>query len=275
MTRGGRVLSLAHLCMIEVPPVDLVRAAANSGFDAVGIRLVPTSDGVDHGVLGNPRRMAELSMVLDGSGVRVLDIEVVRIKPEGPGDVLPLLEAGAALGAQYVICTVEDTDPVRRAEQFAAFCSLAASVGLRANLEYMIFSAVPSLDDARELVARSGGSAAILVDPLHHERAGGRPEQLSGLPMSLAPYVQLCDAAPAGAAADAAAARSEAALGRRLPGDGELPLVDLLARLDPSTGVSVEVPLPGQRRPDDPAAHAAHVRAAAMRVLGDRARSDA
>ena len=271
MTEPRRVLSLAHLSMIEVPPVDLVRAAATAGYDAVGIRLVPTSDGVDHGVLGHPGRMAELASVVAGSGVQVLDIEVVRIRPQGPGEVRPLLEAGAALGAKHVICTVEDADPHRRVDHFAAFGELAAGVGLRANLEYMVFSAVPNLADARELVTRAGGSAAILVDPLHHERSGGRPEQLSGLPISLIPYVQLCDISPAGAAADVTAASSEARLGRLLPGAGDLPLAELLAALDPSTGISVEVPLAGQRRPADPTAAAALARTAAVQVLAGRA----
>lgn len=267
MSIDGRFVSLAHLCMMEVAPVDLVRAAARAGYDGVGIRLVPTADGIDHGVLGSPRKLAELRTAIDDSGISVLDIEVVRVKADGPGDVRPLLEAGAALGAAHVICTVEDPDPVRRVERFAAFCALADEHSLRANLEYMVFSAVPTLVDALALVAESGASASVLVDPLHHERGGGRPEDVAGVDPTLLPYIQLCDARPAGGVADPLAARAEAVLGRLLPGDGDLPLRELLANLAPTTGISVEAPLVGERRPEDPAAWAARALEATRRVL--------
>ncbi len=120
MTIGGRLVSLAHLSMMAVAPVDLVRAASSAGYDGVGIRLVPTSDGIDHRVLGDAGRMSQLRRTLDETGIRVLDVEVVRLKPDGPGEVRPLLEAGQALGARHVICTVEDPDPARRVDGLAA-----------------------------------------------------------------------------------------------------------------------------------------------------------
>ena len=131
MTVDGRLVSLAHLCMMEVAPIDLVRAAAEAGFDARrDPRLVPTSDGVDHGVLGNDARMAQLRAALDDTGVSVLDIEVVRLKPEGPGDVRPLLEAGQLLG-----CELRDlhgggsrTRVQPASTRFASFAALANDV---------------------------------------------------------------------------------------------------------------------------------------------------
>ena len=267
MTFDGRLISLAHLSMMEVAPVDLVRAAASAGYDSVGIRLVPTSDGIDHQVLGHPQRLAELRAELDDTGVSVLDIEVVRLKPQGPGDVRPLLEAGANLGARHVICTVEDADLHRSVDSLAAFAALAAEFGIRANLEYMIFSSCPTLTKALALVALAGGAASVLVDPLHHERGSGRPVEVAGLSVDVLPYIQFCDATPAGPAPDALTARTEAVLGRLLPGDGELPLGDLVANLDPGAGISVESPVRGQRRPEDPAAWAARSLAATHKVI--------
>lgn len=267
MSVNGRLISLAHLCMIEVAPSDLARAASAAGFDSIGIRLVPTADGVDHEVLGNSSKMAELRQVIDDTGLIVLDVEVVRIKPAGPGDVRALLEAGAALGARHVICTVEDPDPNRRLDNFTLFCELAASYGIRANLEYMVFSEAHSLSEALAIVAATGSLAAVLVDPLHHERSGGRPEDVEGIPSTVLPYVQLCDARPTGPAADRLAARSEAVLGRLLPGTGDLPLRRLLDSLDPTTGISVESPLVGQRRPADPTAWAIEALARTREVL--------
>jgi len=267
MSIDGRFISLAHLCMMEVAPIDLVLAAAAAGYDCVGIRLVPTADGVDHQVLGSAARLRELRQALDDTGIGLLDIEVVRLKPEGPGDVRPLLEAGAELGARYVICTVEDPDPVRRVDALGTFAALSAVHGVRANLEYMVFSSCPTLADALALIEQVGGAASVLVDPLHHERGGGASSEVAGLSLDVLPYVQLCDATPAGLAADPVSARSEAVLGRLLPGDGQLPLTQLLAHLDPGAGISVESPALGERRPPDPAAWAARALAATRRVL--------
>ncbi len=132
-----------------------------------------------------------------------------------------------------------------------------------------MFSCCPTLADAVSLVEQVGGSgtACVLVDPLHHERAGGRPDEVDGLPLDLVPYIQLCDIRPAGASVDAATARAEAVHGRLLPGAGDLPLRDLLAHLHPGTGISVESPLAGERRPADPAAWAACALAATRAVL--------
>jgi sugar phosphate isomerase/epimerase len=267
MTVNGRLISLAHLCMIEVAPIDLARAAAAAGYDSIGIRLVPTADGVDHEVLGNPSKLTEVRQMIDDTGLIVLDVEVVRVKPEGFGDVRALLEAGAQLGARHVICTVEDPDHNRRLENFTSFCELAASYGLRANLEYMVFSEAHSLSDALAIVEATGSLAAVLVDPLHHERSGGRPEDVWGISATVLPYVQLCDAQPSGPAADRLTARSEAVLGRLLPGTGDLPLRRLLDSLDPTTGISVECPLAGQRRPVDPTAWAIEAMARTREVL--------
>lgn len=267
MTIDGRLVSLAHLSMMEVAPVDLVRAAATAGYDAVGIRLVPTSDGIDHGVLGDPARLAELARALQDGGLTLLDVEVVRLRPQGPGEVGPLLEAGALLGARHVICTLEDSEPQRRIETLAAFAGLAGAHGIRPVVEYMVFSACPTLTDALALVGQVGGAAAVLVDPLHHERGGGAPEAVAGLDPHVLPYVQLCDAATAGPASDPAAARAEAVSARLLPGEGRLPLRRLVAGLGPGVGISVEAPLQGPRRPSDPAVWAAGALAATRAVL--------
>ena len=197
----------------------------------------------------------------------LLDVEVVRVRAEGIGEIRPLLEAGAELGARHVICTVEDPDAERRMDRFGELCALVAEYGLRPNLEFMVFSAVPTLAAAVDLVTRTGDRASILVDPLHHERGGGHPRDVFGLSRDLLPYVQLCDVSPAGPAADAVAARTEAVLGRLLSGDRQLRLRELLDYLDPMTPVSVEAPLAGQRRPDDPVAFAARALAATVRVL--------
>ncbi len=266
MTTSAREFSLAHLTMMEVAPTDLVRAAATAGYDGVGIRLVPTSDGVDHEMLSSRTRRAEVKRVLDDTGIRVVDVEVIRLYPHGFGDVRPFFDVAAAFGAGHVVCTVEDDDGSRRVDEFARLCAIAADYGVRPTLEYMVFSSVPTLTDALDLVTAAGGSAAVLVDALHHERGGGSPDDVRALTLSRAPYMQLCDSPETGRFTDRTVAREEAVYGRLLPGAGALPLAELLSQLDPETVVSVECPLIGQRSPADPVAVARAALAAARRV---------
>jgi sugar phosphate isomerase/epimerase len=100
-------------------------------------------------------------------------------------------------------------------------------------------------------------AAGVLVDPLHLRRSGGSPAAVAVLAQSrpeLFPYVQLCDA-PLGAPHDGTRGLyREAVTARLLPGDGELPLGELLGALPASLPLSVETPvaalagLPGAER---------------------------
>ena len=38
---AARTFSLAHLTLLDVPPPELVRIAASSGYDYVGLRTIP------------------------------------------------------------------------------------------------------------------------------------------------------------------------------------------------------------------------------------------
>ncbi len=262
-----RAFSLSHLSMMEVAPVDLVRAAGDAGYEYVGIRLVPTSDGTDHDLFSSPRKAQEIARALDDTGVRMLDVEVLRVLPDGFGDLDPFFELAAAIGAHQVICTVEDTDKVRRVDSFGWLCELAGRYGVTPMLEYMVFTAIGTVGEAVDLVRAVGVEHCVLVDALHHDRGGGTPEGLLGLGPWLAPYLQICDSPVRGRMADVTAARTEAVYGRLLPGAGALPLVELLGVLDRDTVISVECPTLGQRLPSDPAAQAARMLAAARSVV--------
>ena len=253
-----RRLSLAHLSMISVAPVELVRAASSAGFDSVGLRLAPTSHGVDHGVLGSRQALAEIRRELDASGTSVLDVEVIRVRePERMTEPGPLIEAAALLGASWIITTIEDADVSRRTDTLGRLCAEAARAGVGISLEFMVFSAVPTLTAALSLLGAVGAAnAVVLVDALHHERGGSLPEDLATVPPHLLPYIQVCDARTAGPQTDTAAARAEAVTARLLPGDGALPLETLVAMAPATAALSVEAPLAWPDDTTDPAATA-------------------
>lgn len=264
-----RDYSLAHLSMIAVPPAQLADVAAGAGFDWFSLRLTPSpSTGIDHGHLGDDRALAQLRRQIDDSGSRLLDLEVIRMTgPESVAAATPLLEAAEALGARYVIATVEDEDPHRRVETLASLARAAASHGTSVALEFMMFTASPTLVDAVAVIEAAGEpNVVVLPDVLHLTRSGGTTEQLAAVAPTLLPYAQICGADGPGAAADAAAARAEGVRARLLPDEGDLPVRDFVAALPATTILAVEAPLAGQADPADASALARAMMASARRV---------
>ena len=262
-----RAVSLAHLTLIEQPPPALVRVAAEAGYDAVGLRIVPVTDGPDHTLPPGSPRLRRTVRALRETGLRVLDVEVARIRPgTDVAGYESLLDAAAELGAPHAVVIVEDPDPGRAADAFAAFCALAADRGITAMVEFMVFKAVRTLGDATGLLAAAGAAnAGVLVDPLHLARSGGTVDDVRRLPARLVPYLQFCDAASAGPAPDLETAGAEARRTRLAPGDGVLPLAGLLAATPPGAALSLEVP-DGWHHPD-PVGRARRVRRAVDHLL--------
>ncbi|HET9103254.1 MAG TPA: TIM barrel protein [Solirubrobacteraceae bacterium] len=236
---SARTIGLAHLTFLQRSPAELVELAAAAGFDAVSLRLSPATEDDDAGRRHSaPARIADARRACERTGVGVLDVEVFGFTPDTePTAFLPALDAAAALGARYLLVNCRDADTRRFAERLARFADLAAGRGLRAMLEFIPYTAVRTLAQAAALV--EGTDAGVLVDALHLQRSGAGPEDLARVGADRLGYVQLCDAPrvppPGGLLA-------ESRHDRLVPGTGELPLGDLLARFAPGAPVSVESP---------------------------------
>jgi sugar phosphate isomerase/epimerase len=268
----SRPLSLASLSALHVPPPDLVRYAADAGFDLVGaLRLVRASDGTGADLVGDLPLLRATAGALADTGVGVLDVEVFRVRPgSSAAEAEPLLAIGAELGAEFLLTAVEDPEPERRAEVFAELCLLARGYGLRCMVEPMVFSALHTPVDALALLEAAGAEdGGVLIDTLHLARAGGSSADLDALGESRLPYVQLCDAASAEPAGrDPAGLRRavEEAVSHRLPpGEGVLPLSEVLRRIAPDAPISLEVPNPAAR--NDPAGWIHRLADAARRLV--------
>lgn len=239
-----RLLSLHHLTMIEAHPLQLVEAAAAGGFDCCGIRLVAPRPGdplVD--IAGDRETVRRVGQRLKDSGVQLLDIEAIWLSPNTQVETLRLpLEVGASLGAKYVLVVGFDEDRSRLADNFGRLCDLAATFGLTVMLEFITYCTVRSLAEACAMVDASGrANAGILIDTLQFFRSGAAPTELDGLPARLFHYMQICDA-PLPAPETIEARRHEARTDRRLPGQGELPVGDLLRHLPADIPLALEAP---------------------------------
>ncbi|HEX3732556.1 MAG TPA: TIM barrel protein [Mycobacteriales bacterium] len=239
-----RPISLAHLTVIELAPPSTVAVAAEAGYDMVDLRLgraVPTDTEYP---LGNSPLIRETARRLSDTGLRVFDVEIVWIqKPFRVADFEPMFEAAAYLGAQRIKVGAKESDETVVADSLAEICQFIAPFGLTADLEFMPFNGIRTLQQAARVVELAEhGNAGILIDTLHLNRSGGHPSEISAFDPALFGYVQLCDA-PAMSPPNLKAITREARTGRLFPGEGGLPLVDVLRALPAGIPVSLELPM--------------------------------
>ena len=240
-----RQISLAHLTVLDTTPPELVTVAAAAGFRTIGIRLTATpSVGIPpYDILTDGPILRETLLRLGDTGVSVLDTEFLRFEPESPAGIPEgFLEVSARLGARNVLVMSAEPEEARTVERFCDLCDRAARYGLHVCLEFAIYTGVRTLAQAAHVVAQSKRSnASVLVDALHFSRSGGVPAHIAQVDPSLFRYAQICDAA-ADMPGDTSGLIREARTGRLLPGEGVLPLAELVAALPATVPLAVEAP---------------------------------
>lgn len=244
-------LGIAHFSCIDVPPVEFVHLAAEVGYAAVGLRLHPAFPGAPFYKLpAGGAQMRAAKAALRADGISVYDIEFVVIDDVfSVRDLLPVLESAGELGARRLSVCGDDPDETRFRANLAELAEQAAGFGMGVDLEIMPWRRIGSLQAAVAAAGATGrDNVGVLIDALHLSRSGSSPAALRDVPQPLIRGVQLCDA-PAQRPADNDALVAEARGGRLLPGEGALPLRELLAAIPPQAALSVEVPnrgLPAQ-----------------------------
>src|SRR5262245_26214412 len=242
-----RQISLAHLTVLDTTPPELVTVAAAAGFTTIGIRLTATpSVGVPpYDILHEGPLLRETLSRLEDTGVSVLDTEFLRFESEHPvGIPEGFLEVSARLGAKNLLVMSAEPEEARTIERFCELCDRAAVYGLQVCLEFAIYTGVRTLAHAADVVAKSKrANASVLIDALHFSRSGGWPAHVAQVDPALLRYAQICDAsADMPAATDAPALIREARTGRLLPGEGVLPLKELVAALPADAPLAIEAP---------------------------------
>lgn len=239
-----RIFSLASLTVLELSPPDMVEVAARAGYSHVGLRLVPATPEEHHFALVADQELRRQTLArLRDTGIRVLDVEILRLKPETVvADFEKILAVGAEFGASELLVAGNDPDERRLTQHFAELCDLAAAYGLHPHLEFMPWTDARNLQQATRIVENAGcENGGVLVDAFHFDRSGSRLEELVKVVPSRLRYAQLCDVAgprPADMAEILRQARNE----RRFPGDGDCDLPGLLRGLPADIPLSLEIP---------------------------------
>jgi len=251
-------LSLAHLTLVDAPPPVLVQAAALAGFRNVGMRLLPARAGEARWPMHPGSAMLRETLAcMRGLGVAVHDVEIVRLNPSLRVEALaPALDVAAELGAQWLMVNVDDDETDRAARQLAAVAHAAHARGLRTGVEFMAYTALPSLDRACDLVRRAAHPAAhVVIDSLHLFRSGGTPADVAVRSEVVGAFAQVNDAwSPREVPLSLA---EEGRSHRLLPGEGNLTLAALARVLSPDAVLAVESPCALRRDTLSPEARSA------------------
>jgi sugar phosphate isomerase/epimerase len=217
---------------------EKVEAAAAGGFRAITLWPHDYERARASG-LGD----AELRAILADHGVSVADLDPLLTWLPSEREAAARSIAGAAgeedvyriadaLGARSLnVCQGFGTSvyPAVAAEALRGVCERAAAHGLLVTLEFLPWSGIPDAATALAIVRRAEHPAAtVMVDTWHHCRGSGDMAQLRAIPGAKVGSVQINDA-PLRPEADLV---QESLERRLLPGEGELPLLEILGILD-------------------------------------------
>lgn len=221
-----------------LPPVEFVDLAAD-----LKCRYIST---VVHGrplvPLGYPAFSLKRNAALRRDLLAAMQDRGVQISLGDGFLVLPGSEADtlAELGVPRINVVSLDPDLSRTFDQFAALAELAARRGIGTVVEPvpgLTVADLPTALAAREHVGRP--EFTLLIDTMHLVRSGSCAADLAAVDPAHIGYAQLCEA-PLRPHIDNY--MEEAMFERMVPGEGELPLCDIVSALRADVVIELEVP---------------------------------
>ena len=257
-------LVLSHFSLPRHYPIhDRVRLAAAAGFDGIGLYVGNYAQLEADGFA--PHGLRDL---LSEHAMRLREIEVI------PGLGIDAGEREATawrmadeFGCRYVqVIGPGGGDIAAAARAFGALCDRAADHGLVVGLEFLPFTDIVSVDDARRIVEAAGRpNGGVCVDIWHHERGARDLAAIAALPGELITGIQLNDGTRVPQHPDY---YTDCLANRCAPGDGEFDVSGFLsavAATGTTTPWSLEVcSTQGWAQPEQ---HVEHIGAAIRRFM--------
>lgn len=237
-------LAIGCLSVFALPAVEFVDLAAELGCRHISltVRVLPlVALGYLPFTLKDRTLRTEVIAALRHRGVTISlgdgflvlpNAEVAKLRPD--------LDVMVELGASRINVVSLDPDLSRSFDQFAALAEFAAERGLGTVVEPVPGLTVGDLPTALAAVAHVGRpDFQLLIDTMHLVRSGSSAADLAAIDPSLVGYAQLNDTTLQPRADNYMA---EAMFERMVPGEGELPLHDILSALPAGIVVELEVP---------------------------------
>jgi sugar phosphate isomerase/epimerase len=241
---GGHALHklfIAPTSLQDSEPLDYLDATIAAGYDGIGLRVHRSPGLPFHPVVGDAALIAEMKARLDG--LPVFDLYSFYLEPgTDVAAFAPAMELGASFGAKYATVMGADTDWSRQRDNFIETCDLAAQFGLTCSLEFAVIRPLATLPQTVRLITEAKREAVICVDPLHLARSGGSASDVKALDTKYFPYAQISDGVLEPGEPNPALFGKLGLGTRKMPGEGTLPLREILAALPKDVPLSVELP---------------------------------
>lgn len=238
-------LAIEFICVFGMPPVKYIELAAQLGCPRIGMAPSPivTLPGryEPWDLRTDAALRRDVATALKDNGVSITLGEGFLIMPQIPAERLASdMDLLAELGAKRVNAVCLEPEFSVNVDRFGHFADLADQRGLSATVEFMPGVAINSLATAEALVSQVGrANAGILVDAMHLFRSGGSAAELAAINPAHITYAQLCDVPATPVIAEYA---DEARYERMVPGDGQLPLTDMIKALPKHVPLGIELP---------------------------------
>jgi sugar phosphate isomerase/epimerase len=238
-------LGMDYLTLYGVHPLDYVRISAQVGCAHVaffshtlhypGLPPSPPS------LFEDAALRADVRSCLSDHGLTVGLVDGFGIhRQRSVKDYRPLLDIVAELGAAR-INTASTDEWGRTVDEAGGLAEMAAGYGLDVAFETMPTLTVDTLPRALDLIRQvDRDNLKLMIDTMHISRSGGA-SLLADIDPDLISYVQLADAPSA--MPDAGGYMIEALHDRMAPGEGELPLVEMLKCVPPGVIIGLECPV--------------------------------
>lgn len=240
MTSASQPLGLAQLSLLDVAAPQLIRLAAEVGFDFIGarVRAVTPNEPVYDFHPGS-ELLTETLAAINETGVTVGDIEFLLVDGSDQRAAwLAMLEAGQALGATTMTVAASLEDEAQLTDLLGQMTEDGRQFGVTPTLEPISYQAVNTLPQAAR-IARAAG-CQLVADTLHLSRVETPAAQLTDYAEQIS-MLQLCDG-PATAPTDRDGLVLESRSQREVPGEGEFGLAHYVAAMPAVTPLSVEAP---------------------------------
>jgi sugar phosphate isomerase/epimerase len=238
-------LGIGFLSVFALPPVELVDLAADLGCKYVstvvqGQPLVPLGFR-PYSLRDDAALRRELLAAMKHRGVTISLGDGFLVLPGAEMHTFCAdLDVLAGLGVPWINAVSLDPDLRRTFDQFAALTELAAQRNIRTALEPVPGLTVGDLPTALAALEHVGRpDCRLLIDTMHLVRSGARPADLAAVDPDLIGYAQLNDTTLAPRLDNY---MEEAMFERMVPGDGELPLSEILSLLPSDIVIEIEVP---------------------------------
>lgn len=248
---GTGRLGIELQTVFGMPPVEYVEFAAELGCTDVSMSLIPPPWNPCDFPAWSLREDAALRRqtleALKATGVAISAIEGFAIRAGASvGDRVADLDLCHGLGVSRINTVSLDETSTRTLEQLALLAELAGERDMVVGLEFAPPHTIPDLGTALAVLkALERDNMRLIIDAMHFHRSGGTAVDLIKVDPDLIACVQLCDVPLVAAGQDY---MREACFDRLMPGQGELPLIELLSVLPLDILVGVEVPMLGAAR---------------------------